>query len=60
MKYKVDPYSTYIHDRSLSWLGTDTAMASGGVKLVPSAQASSLSEIFAAMRIKCKPSHIIG
>jgi hypothetical protein len=31
---KIDTPSTQIHDLSLSWLGTDTSIKSGGVKLV--------------------------
>ena len=31
---KIDTLRTQIHDRSLSWLGTDTSIRSGGVKLV--------------------------
>ena len=30
---QIDTLSTQIHDRSLSWLGTDTSIRSGGVKL---------------------------
>ena len=36
---------TYIHDRSLFLLDTDTSMQSGGVKLVLWAQASTLTII---------------
>jgi hypothetical protein len=31
---KIDIPKTQIHDYSLSWLGTDTSIKSGGVKLV--------------------------
>jgi len=31
---KIDTPNTYIHDRSLSWLGTDTSVKCGGIKLV--------------------------
>ena len=37
--------NTQIHDHSVSWLGTDTSIKSGGVKLAPWAQASPLSEM---------------
>jgi hypothetical protein len=35
----------YIHDYSLSWLGTDTSMKSGRVNLVLWSQTSSLSKM---------------
>jgi len=31
---KIDTTNTQIHDRSLSWLGTDTSIKTGEVKLV--------------------------
>jgi hypothetical protein len=31
---KIDTTNTQIHNRSLSWLGTGTAIKSGGVKLI--------------------------
>jgi hypothetical protein len=31
---KIDTANTQIHDRSLSWLGTDTSINSGGVKII--------------------------
>ena len=37
--------NTYIHDRSLSWLGTDTSIVSGCVKLVLWTQTASHSEM---------------
>ena len=44
---KIDTTKTQIrvHDRSISWLGTDTSIKSGGVKLVLWTQVSSLSNI---------------
>ena len=44
---KIDTTKTHIrvHDRSISWLGTDTSIKSGGVKLVLWTQVSSLSDI---------------
>jgi len=31
---KIDTPNTHVHDRSLSWLGIDISIKSGGVKLV--------------------------
>jgi hypothetical protein len=31
-KGKIDTPTTYLHDQSLSWLGTDTSIKSGRVK----------------------------
>jgi hypothetical protein len=31
---KIDIRNTHIHDRSLSWLGTDTSMKNGRIKVV--------------------------
>jgi hypothetical protein len=31
---KIDTPNTQIHDTSLSWLGTDTSLKGGGVKVV--------------------------
>ena len=42
---KIDTPNLQIHDRSLSWLGTGTAIKSGGLKIVVWAQTSSLSEM---------------
>ena len=42
---KIVTLSTHIHDRSISCLGTDTSMKSGGAKLVLWTQISPLSEI---------------
>ena len=42
---KIDTFSTDIHDRSLSWLGTNTSIKSGGVILVLWTQASHLNEM---------------
>ena len=42
---KIDTFSTHIHDRSLSWLGTNTSIKSGGVILVLWTQASHLNEM---------------
>ena len=42
-----------INDRSLSWLGTDTSIKSGGVKLVLWAQTSPLIEMMQSC--KCFP-----
>ena len=39
---KFDIPNTQIHDRSHSWLGTDTSIKSGGAKLVLWAQTSLL------------------
>ena len=36
---KIDTTKTYIHDHSISSLGTDTSMKSGGVQLVILAKA---------------------
>ena len=44
-RVKMDTLYTQIHDRSLSWLGTDTSMNDRGVKLVLRAQNSFLSEL---------------
>ena len=41
---KFDTPNTHINDRSLSWLGTDTSIKSGGVKIVLWTQTSSPSE----------------
>jgi hypothetical protein len=42
---KIDTTDKKIYDRSLYWLGTDTSLTSGGVKLVLWVQISTLSEI---------------
>jgi hypothetical protein len=50
---KIDTCNTHIHDRSLSWLDTDTSIKSGGLKLALRAQASLLNVM---MRLyKCLP-----
>ena len=41
----INGQKTKIYDRSLYWLGTDTSLTSGGVKLVLWVQISTLSEI---------------
>ena len=38
-KGEIDTPKTQMHDRLLSWLGTDTSIKSDGVKLVLKAQA---------------------
>jgi hypothetical protein len=42
---KIDIRNTHIHDRSLSWLGTDTSMKNGGIKVVLWTQKFPLSEM---------------
>jgi hypothetical protein len=42
---KIYTSNTQIHDRSLSFLGTDTSIKSGGVKLAAYAQIFPLSEM---------------
>jgi hypothetical protein len=41
-----------VHDRSLSWLGTDTSIKSGRVKLVFWAQTSPLSEMMQIIKVQ--------
>ena len=42
---KINTPKTYIHDQSLSWLGTDTSIKSDKVKLVLLFQNSPLGEM---------------
>jgi hypothetical protein len=44
-KGKIDTPTTYLHDQSLSWLGTDTSIKSDKVKLVLLFQNSPLGEM---------------
>ena len=53
-KGEIDTPKTQMHDRLLSWLGTDTSIKSDGVKLVLKAQA--LGEMMRLMKKK-KISH---
>ena len=53
-KGEIDTPKTQMHDRLLSWLGTDTSIKSDGVKLVLKAQA--LGEMIRLMKKK-KISH---
>ena len=49
-KGEIDTPKTQMHDRLLSWLGTDTSIKSGGVKLVLKAQ--TLGEMIRLMKKK--------
>jgi hypothetical protein len=47
----LDSSNTYIQDRSLSWLGTDIQIKSGGVKLVLLVETSPLGEMMKRYKI---------
>ena len=51
---KIDTPNTYLHDRSLSWLGTGTSIRSGGIKLLSWSQTSSPRDMMRPC--KCFPS----
>ena len=62
---KINTPNGYIHDRSLSWLGTVTSIRSGGVKLLSWSRTSSPREMMRPSSafqvwVKCPSSHIIG
>jgi len=55
---KIDTSNTQIHDRSLSLLGTDTSIKSGGVKLVVLTQIFSLSEMMRSCKYFARVSNM--